>query len=230
MFDRAIVDGLVRTNPASRLVKPRRARSRRRALTDRELGELIGAVRATSRDPDLDLLLIRFHLESGARRDGALNLRHHDIDERRATVWLHEKFDTEREQPVSPSLIRLLQHHCSRRGADRRDAPVFHTANGKPMSTRRPDRVFELARNCLPWAERTPVSAHVLRHTAINAVGRLAGEPVAARFAGHTPSTITGRYLYASIEEVAEAVAELTGEPHPLAIARNGNGVAALRL
>jgi hypothetical protein len=36
---------------------------------------VIGAVRITSQDPDLDLLLIRFPLESGARRGCALNLR-----------------------------------------------------------------------------------------------------------------------------------------------------------
>jgi len=62
---------------------------------------LIDTVRTTSRDPDLDLLVLRFHLESGARREGALNLRRGDIDMRRATVWLREK-GGEREQPVSP--------------------------------------------------------------------------------------------------------------------------------
>jgi hypothetical protein len=36
-------------------------------------------VRTTSHDPDLDLLIIRFHL-AGARREGALNLRLRDLD------------------------------------------------------------------------------------------------------------------------------------------------------
>jgi integrase len=61
------------------------------------------------------------------------------------------------------------------------------------------------------------VSAHVLRHTAINAVARLAGYPVAQTFAGHTPAHVTGRYLNASLTEVAAAIATLTGEEHPLA-------------
>jgi integrase/recombinase XerC len=69
----------------------------------------------------------------------------------------------------------------------------------------------------LPWADRTPVSAHVLRHTAITAVGRLAGYPVAQAFAGHAPPSVTGRYLHASLTDVATAVAALTGQPHPLA-------------
>jgi integrase len=56
-------------------------------------------VRTTSQDPDLNLLLVRFHLESGARRDGALALRVRDLDPRRGTMWLREKFGSEREQP-----------------------------------------------------------------------------------------------------------------------------------
>jgi integrase/recombinase XerC len=42
-----------------------------------------------------NLLLIRFHLESGARREGALNLRMRDLDQRRSSVWL-------RVMPASP--------------------------------------------------------------------------------------------------------------------------------
>jgi integrase len=84
------------------------------------------------------------------------------------------------------------------------------------MSARRYSTVFDNARTCLDWAARTPVSAHVLRHTAITAVGRLAGYPVAQAFAGHAPPSVTGRYLHASLAEVAAAVGTLTGEAHPL--------------
>jgi len=53
-------------------------------------------------------------------------------------------------------------------------------------------------------------------HTAITAVGRLAGYPVAQAFAGHAPPSVTGRYLHATLAEVAAAIAILTGEAHPL--------------
>lgn len=217
LFARAAALGLRAGNPAAALTKPRRSRSRRRALDDRELDELISAVRTTSRDPDLDLLVIRFHLESGARRQGALNLRRRDLDTTRATVWLREKDDTEREQPVSPSLVALLARHLADRapGSDEDDA-VLRTCHG-PMSARRYDTIFRRARTTLGWSDRTPVSAHVLRHTAITAVGRLAGYPVAQAFAGHTPPSVTGRYLHASLADIAAAIATLTGEPHPLA-------------
>jgi site-specific recombinase XerD len=217
LFARAAAAGLVTTNRALALTKPRRTRSRRRALDDAELAELIDAVRTTSNDPDLDLLVVRFHLESGARREGALTLRRRDLDTQRATTWLREKGGAEREQPVSPGLAVLLERHATTRGATAPGDAVFRTARGAPLSPRRHSTICDRARPCLDWADRTPVSAHVLRHTAITAVGRLAGYPVAQAFAGHSPPSVTGLYLQASLAEVAAAVATLTGEAHPLA-------------
>jgi integrase/recombinase XerC len=185
-------------------------------------------VRTTSHDPDLDLLLIRFHLETGARREGALNLRRRDLDPDRSTTWLREKGDTEREQPVSPSLVALLQHDTDTRGSRHPDERVFHTSAGVPMSARRYDTIFGRARTCLPWTERTPVSAHVL-HTAITAVGRHAGYPVAQAFAGHAPPSVTGRYLHATLTDIATTIAALTGEPHPLAGVLDGTIAADRR-
>jgi integrase len=92
------------------------------------------------------------------------------------------------------------------------------------MSARRYSTISDHARACLDWADRTPVSAHVLRHTVITSVGRLAGYPVAQAFAGHAAVSVTGRYLHASLAEVAAAVATLTGEAHPLADGRHGRG------
>jgi integrase/recombinase XerC len=183
---------------------------------------LIDAIRTTSRDPDLDLLVVRFHLESGARRQGALNLHVGDIDPARATAWLREKNGTEREQPISPALCQLLHDHATSRGATRAHDAVFRTRTRGAMSERRYSTIFDRARPCLPWACRTPVSAHVLRHTAITAVGRLAGYPVAQAFAGHAPPSVTGTYLHATIEDVATAVATLTGLSHPLAYRTHG--------
>ncbi len=216
LFARAVAAGIVPANPAAALVKPRRTRSRRRALEDHEIADLIDAVRLTSRDPDLDLLLVRFHLETGARRDGALRLCRHDLDEPRSILWLREKGGSEREQPASPSLLRqLANHHAARAAGD--GGAVFRTRDGAPITGRRYDTLFARARTALGWSGRTPVSAHVLRHTAITAVGRIGGYPVAQAFAGHVAPSITGRYLHASIAEVAHAVAVMTGEPHPLA-------------
>ena len=217
LYSRAMDASHISTNPAAALRKPLRTTSRRRALDDRELTQLADAVRATSTDPDRDLLLIRFHLETGARRQGALSLRIRDIDTGRATLWLREKNDTEREQPASPSLVALVLAHAADRGGSDAGDRVFRSRQGVPITGRRYDRLFARAREGLDWDGRIPVSAHVLRHTAITRIGRIAGYPVAQAFAGHAPPSVTGRYLHASVADVATAVAALTGEDHPLA-------------
>jgi integrase/recombinase XerC len=136
LFGRAERSGLLTKNPARELDKPRRRASRRRALDDTELAEALDAVRTTSQDPDLDLLLVRFHLESGARREGALNLRLGDLDPRRSTALLREKFGLEREQPIPPSLVAALEAHARARGAAAPQAPVFDRFGLRWVATR----------------------------------------------------------------------------------------------
>lgn len=222
VFSRAHKAGLVPTNPALLVDKPRRLPNRRRALNEAELNDLWTAAAATTNDPDLDLLLLRFHLESGARRMGAINLRVKDLDHARQTIWLREKFGTEREQPISRSLLNAVADLASARGSTQPDDPALRTLHRDggalaPVSDRTYDRIFTRVQARVPWAARTPLTAHVLRHTAITAVERVAGFAVAAKFAGHTPGSVTGTYTKADITEVAAAVAMLTGEPHPLA-------------
>jgi integrase len=223
LYTRAVDAGHLTSNPAVALRKPRRSTSRRRALDDRELTDIADAIRLTRRDPDLDLLLVRFHLETGARVQGALNLRRRDIDPTRSTVWLREKHDSVREQPASPSLVALLLAHSSDRGDTEPDNAVFRTERGDTITARRYDRLFARARLHLGWDQRIPLTAHVLRHTAVTRVGRIAGYPVAQAFAGHAPPTVTGRYLHATLGDVATAVSALTGEAHPLAQAELGS-------
>lgn len=105
VFSRAHKAGLLGSNPALLVAKPRRLPNRRRALSQAELQDVWAAATATTKDPALDLLLLRFHLESEARRIGAINLRVRDLDSSRQTIWLREKFGSEREQPISRTLL-----------------------------------------------------------------------------------------------------------------------------
>lgn len=221
LFTQAQRAGLVSGNPALLIEKPRRARNRRRALTEQELRDVWDAVRAVSRDPALDLVLIRFHLESGARRAGAIRLRLRDLDETRSTVWLKEKFDDEREQPISPTLLGALDDLARERGSSEPEDPIFRKARRKgihpPLTDRHYDRLFLRLQREVPWASNTPLTPHVLRHTAITAVERVAGFAVAQKFAGHAGTSVTSTYVKADVSEVAAAVTALTGEFHPLA-------------
>jgi len=217
VFARARKLGIIDTNPALSVDKPRRTESLRRALTPAELEEVWSAVAATTRDPGLDLLLLRFHLWSGARREGAVSVTLADLDKGRCSVWLHEKFGKSREQPVPPSLIDEIAAHAAERGAAKPTDALFRTRRGAPLHRRHYNALFDKVQARLQWPN-TPVTAHVLRHTAISAVERVAGYAVAVAYAGHQPTRagVTGTYVRASVNEVAAAIEKLSGEPHPL--------------
>jgi integrase/recombinase XerC len=102
----------------------------------------------------------------------------------------------------------LTRHHAERSAGAPGDR-LLRRHDGRPVTPRGHDRLFAAA--------RTPESAHVLRHTAITVIARIGGYPVAQAFAGHAPTSVTGRYLHAMPIEIAAAVAVMTGAQHPLA-------------
>jgi integrase len=225
LYKHLVNDGRLdeRANPAMRVTKPRRNASTHRALASNRLNELNDVVTSTGDDPELDALVCRLHEESACRRGGALALRHRDLDRSQCTILLREKGETERWQPVSPTLMRHLLAHFDERGDGEPESQLLRYASGKPITKRRYDYIFGRVQNELDWARALQVSAHWLRHTTLTWVERNFGIGVARAYAGHAESgsdLTTTTYVKADISEVAEALAALTGEPHPLAPAR----------
>ncbi|NNH76079.1 tyrosine-type recombinase/integrase [Nocardia uniformis] len=237
IYKHAQDDGFIKPadNPAARVPKPRRLPSTRRAIPDRQLSEIIRVASTTGNDPDLDALLIRFHIETACRRGGALGLRLQDLDDENYCVQLREKDDTVRWQPISRSLLRAIRDHTATRapadvtGADQ----VFRYQNGHPITGRRYDHLWERIGSHLPWVAGEGITAHWLRHTTLTWVERNFGYAVAHAYAGHTDNTTqtgaTTTYIRASLEEVAQAVAALTGEPHPLCLQADNVSSDSLR-
>jgi integrase len=220
----ALDDDLVAANPADRVPKPKRPESRRRALTDAELESLDATTRSAGDDPELDVLLLRFHLETGARRGGAIALTLADLDYDRQCVCLHEKGNTERWQPVSRTLLEGLEAHAYSRGArEPSDAVLRYRPRksrevGAALTRRRYNTLASRWQKSLPWAATAGISIHWIRHTAITTVERLAGYGVARAFAGHRDGgEVTTSYIRAGVREVAAVVELMTGESHPLA-------------
>jgi site-specific recombinase XerD len=60
-------------------------------------------------------------------------------------------------------------------------------------------------------------SGHALRHTIGTIVERQAGFEVAKSMLRHKRSSTTDTYVMAGPAEVARAISEITGCPHPLA-------------
>ncbi|MBB5157585.1 tyrosine-type recombinase/integrase [Saccharopolyspora phatthalungensis] len=222
LYRHAENDGLITpaNNPASKVAKPRRLPSTRRAVTDTRLAEINHIAATTGNDPALDTLILRLHTETACRRGGALNLRPQDLDPTQSLILLREKGETHRWQPVSPTLMTHLQHHAEQRGAPRTGQLLRYT-NGQPITTRRYDHLWNRIGSHLPWVATQQISTHWLRHTTLTWVERNYGYAIARAYAGHTDNAgdagTTTTYIRATIQEIATALTGLTGEPHPLA-------------
>lgn len=222
LYRHAVIDGLIpaERNPAIGVAKPKRLASTRRALADARLVEINEVAATSGNDPELDLLLLRLHIETACRRGGALALRPIDLDGEQCLVRLREKGETVRWQPVSPTLmVRLITHGETRGTAAQQQ--LLRYRNGRPITARRYDHLWQRLGRHLPWVATQQISTHWLRHTTLTWVERNFGYAVARAYAGHNSSRdvgVTSTYVRADITEVAAALAALTAEPHPLAV------------
>lgn len=119
IFTRAMDDPTtgVRANTALRAPKPRRPKTTARAYSTGQLAELWDAIFTTGGDDaELDMLIFWFHLETGARRGGALALRTGGLDVHGQNALLTEKGENATWQPMSMELQRSLIGHAIERG------------------------------------------------------------------------------------------------------------------
>lgn len=227
LYSFAVNDGYLASedNPASTVEKPRRQPSNRYALTPAQLAEVNQAAAATGNDPHLDSLLLRLHEETACRRGGALALRPVDLNPQLCLIRLREKGETERDQPVSPTLMTALVRHFEERGDGDEQAPLLRTRNGKPITRRRYDYLWSRLGQEIPWVRSQGVSTHWLRTTTLTWVERTFSYAVARAYAGHNDrrsnAGTTTTYVRADIYEVAAALSALTREAHPLLAARD---------
>jgi integrase len=221
VYSYAVADGLLTeaTNPAIRVAKPRRLASTRRAIPDAQLTQIVRVAATTGNDPGLDCLLLRLHMETACRRGGALALRRCDLDVEQCLVQLWEKGESVRWQPVSPTLMRHLLAHADERGATNPADQILRYRNRNPITSRRYDHLWQRIGKHLPWVATQQISTHWLRHTTLTWVERNFSYAIAREYAGHTGKNdagTTSTYVRAYPDEIATALAALTGEPHPL--------------
>ncbi|MBF6147055.1 tyrosine-type recombinase/integrase [Nocardia nova] len=205
-------------NPARQLPFPARRKSHRYAIPSDRVAEICAVAATTGNDPGLDTLLVRLHLETACRRSGALGLRPHDLDIAQCLIYLREKDGTDRWQPVSPTLMNHLVAHGLERGSPQ-SGQLLRYRNGKPITHRRYDHLWNRIGQELPWVATQGVTTHWLRHTTLTWVERTFSYAVAREYAGHSGKNggTTATYVKANLHEVAAALSVLTGEPHPLA-------------
>jgi integrase len=231
LFERMVSEGLIDINPAKRISKGRPSETKRRALTDDELTQLLAVVATGGDDPELDLALTWAELELGARRAGIVGLTVGQVDPVTQLIDLWEKGNKIGSQPCSLELISYLLAFAQSRGGNRclpghvefdPNAPAFYFKDSKPgslhrISTRRFDTLHKRIQLTLPWANSARYSGHFLRHTMSTLVERQAGHQTARKFLRHAGSGPTDTYVKAGTTEVAQAVSAITGFSHPLA-------------
>ena len=145
---------------ARKVAKPRRLSSTRRAVPETRLAEVNQVAATTGDDLELDTLLLRLHIETACRRGGALALRPADLDPDQCLILLREKGETVRWQPVSPTLMACLVRHGEDRHAPA-DGQLLRYAEGRPITSRRHDHLWERIGRHLSWVRTQQISMHV---------------------------------------------------------------------
>ncbi|MFR9773187.1 tyrosine-type recombinase/integrase [Nocardia sp. SC052] len=175
-------------NPARRLPTPSRRSSHRYAIPSGQVAEICQVAATSGDDPELDFLILRFHLETACRRGGALALRPQDLDRDQCLVFLREKGGSDRWKPVSPTQMRHLNDWG-------------RISESLPWVATQCVTAHWLRHTTLTWVERT--FSYAVARAFAGHRGNSSG----------TPDT----YVKSHLHEVAAALAVLTGEPHPLA-------------
>jgi site-specific recombinase XerD len=217
----AVENGYTAANFVPSLVRACRQESKRQALTQQELEEVIQVAASGGSDPVLDYLLLWTLSETAARRGGLINLLLGDLvrEGERCYLVLYEKRSKKREQPISEELAEALSAFATERGSVKVDEPVFRylsksQGRGAALTARHFDTLWERVRRELPWAERKGVSAHWIRHTTLTWVERAFGPAVAKAYAGHGLVETTDHYTKVSQEEIERAHRALIGKPY----------------
>ena len=207
------------TNVADKVAKPKRRDAKRAAFPVSQVPTVLRLAAAGSDDPDLDTMLVKFHLVTGARQEGALNLTRRMLDPARGDVVLDEKNDKTERQPVPDWFLAELIAFADERGAVEPDAPVFRkfqrSGTYAPIGRRRYNYLFQRIQAASEFADNIQLSAHTLRHCAGTYIRQAADPDVAKAFLRHAETDVTGTYTKATRAEVVAAVLAVWGGSHP---------------
>ncbi len=194
IFEAAVTDGRIATNPAAKVRLPSPVRGEPRFLTAGEVTDLV----RHSADEGLSVAVLAF---TGLRYGelAALRVKRVDLGRHRLTIaesvtevggrlsWTTPKTHYTRSVPFPPSLLEPIRSLCA--GKEPEDL-VFTSPEGGPLrlnNWRR--RVFDPACKELGL---TDVSPHDLRHTAASlAIQRGANVKAVQRMLGHASAAMT---------------------------------------
>jgi integrase len=206
LFATAVEDGLIRSNPTSRIRIPASPTDRphdqqpRKALTDTELARLLDEVPTEWR------LFVEFLAHTGLRFSEAIGLRWSDVDTKNKRLHVRRRLyhgidapksrHGRRDIPLAPRMLDAL-HRQRRSSTYAQDGdPVFATRAGTPL-----DYACLYNRVLKPAARRTDVpwaAFHTLRHTCATMLFRngLNAKQVQMWLGHHSPAFTLAVYVH----------------------------------
>ncbi|WP_280261932.1 site-specific integrase [Nocardia abscessus] len=203
------------SNPAAAARLPGRRAGKGDVLSSEQLREVIRVASSTGDDPELDELIVMLHIQTACDRQAVIDLALHDLDRDNCLVRLRTRGGGFHWHPVSPRLMAALGKHAERRGGEKVTHRVLRKRNGRPISYRRYDGLWNRVRENLPWARELEVTTYSITETVRANVRQLFGETVERAYVGqHHEDTAVLTHLRG---DIIEALMTITGEPHPLA-------------
>ncbi len=228
VFDDAVADGLLATNPVLRVKRPKASSEEARSLGLDEAKTFLAAAVDLRYAPTLRLIL-----GTGLRRGEALAIRWSDVDlgrseltvkgslvrrKGRLVVSATKSLRSRRTVSLSPAMVRLLTSHRALQNAERLLAAnlwedsgfVFTTEFGRPADPRNLLRATTIAARKGGMA---PVGVHTLRHTYAT-TALLNGAPlhVVSRNLGHSSIAITADIYGHLTDEAAQSAAKIVSD------------------
>jgi len=214
LFATAVEDGLIRSNPTSRIRIPRSPADRpddqepAKALTETELARLLAEVPAEWR------LFVEFLAHTGLRFSEAIGLRWGDIDINGQRLHVRRRLyhgvDApksrygRRDIPLAPRMLATLEHCRSSTRYSAESDPVFATRAGTPLDYACTyNRVLKPAarRAGVPWA-----AFHTLRHTCATMLFRngLNAKQVQTWLGHHSPAFTLAVYVHLLADDLPD--------------------------
>jgi len=194
VFNSAIREELVETNPALLAERPKIPRRRWRILEPAEVGKVAKAL-ADEQMRTLFLVLVL----TGIRRFEAQALRWRDVDLVDSVLRVRDSKSEDgiRSIALSPALIDALAEHKERSVYDRDGELVFcHAESGGRLNAKHFDAALRAALAAAGVDGRVR-AFHDLRHTAITNDAAAGANPIAVMTkAGHSDMKTTRRYMH----------------------------------
>lgn len=202
-FSFLVDDGLIESNPASRIKLLKVPANLGQVLTPAELRALIRASAGTALLDRRNHALVLVLADTGIRIGELCGLDVHDLQWSERTIRVMGKGAKVRAVPFGRRCARGLNSYLAfHPDSDNGDAPLFVTVRGDRLPRRRAQRILEgLARRA--GIEGKRVTPHVFRRTFATLWISNGGDPFTLqRMLGHTTMEMVNRYVRLSTRDL----------------------------